>query len=146
MPGKRKKPAEQRFMEKVRADGECLVWTDVLHRRGYGSFSADGRLWKAHRWAYERWVGPIPGGLTIDHLCCNKACVRIDHLEPVTNAENTRRAKERRANRCRRGHDLTLPGAVYTFTQMKRGVTYIGRQCLECRAITDRRSARRMAA
>lgn len=143
MPGKRKIGDDMRFLLKVRHDGECLIWTDFLHRRGYGSFLADGVTWKAHRWAYQRWVGPIPNGLTIDHLCCNKACVRLDHLEPVTNSENTRRAMERRGNRCRRGHDLTLPGAVYVFMQDKRGITYIGRQCLECRFITDGRSRNR---
>ena len=46
----------------------------------------------AHRAAYALDVGPIPEGLTIDHLCRVRHCVRPDHLEPVTQAENTRRA------------------------------------------------------
>lgn len=126
-------------MEKVCHEGECIAWTSTCNRKGYGQFGHGGRMHAAHRWAYERWVGPIPEGLTIDHLCENKACVRLDHLEPVTNAENTRRAMERRGNRCRRGHDLTLPGAVYWFEQEKRGRVYQARQCLRCRDITGAR-------
>jgi len=41
-------------------------------------------------------VGPIPDGLHLDHLCANPPCVRPDHLEPVTQAENNRRAAQRR--------------------------------------------------
>jgi hypothetical protein len=59
----------------------------------------------AHRWIYKQLVGPIPDGHEIDHLCRNTLCVEITHLEPVTPAENSRRA---RLTVCtKRGHDLT---------------------------------------
>ena len=45
----------------------------------------------AHRFAYEEYVGPIPDGLQIDHLCRNKWCVNPEHLEPVTCRENALR-------------------------------------------------------
>lgn len=46
----------------------------------------------AHRAVFERIVGPIPPKLVLDHLCLQKQCVNPEHLEPITRAENTRRA------------------------------------------------------
>jgi hypothetical protein len=45
----------------------------------------------AHRVSYETFVGPIPQGLQIDHLCRVRNCVNPQHLEPVTGVENVRR-------------------------------------------------------
>ncbi len=74
----------------------CWTWQRAL-RNGYGYLSVGGRPENggrrvyAHRHIYEMANGPIPSGLHIDHLCRNRACVRPDHLEPVTCTENTRR-------------------------------------------------------
>lgn len=46
----------------------------------------------AHRVYWERENGPVPSGLELDHLCRNPTCVRPDHLEAVTHAENIRRS------------------------------------------------------
>lgn len=45
--------------------------------------------------AYRYWIGPIPTGLFLDHLCQDGTCVAADHLEPVTPRENSRRTAER---------------------------------------------------
>lgn len=72
----------------IAADTGCWVWRGRTNRDGYGKI---GRQTLAHRAYYEALVGPIPDGLTIDHLCRNRACVNPDHMEPVPAVENVRR-------------------------------------------------------
>ena len=48
----------------------CWLWIGASRIKGdYVSITADGKTRVAHRWVYEKMVGPIPDGLTIDHLC-----------------------------------------------------------------------------
>jgi hypothetical protein len=69
--------------------GPCHVWTaSVNGHHGYGKFWVNGRLLKAHRIALELAGVPIPAGYIVDHLCRNVRCVRLEHLEPVTQREN----------------------------------------------------------
>ena len=81
----------------------CWSWTGAHIPGGYGSIGVDGSQRGAHRVAYELLVGPIPDGLTIDHLCRVKDCVNPAHMEPVTSAENNRRRSATRTT-CKRGH------------------------------------------
>lgn len=74
--------------------GVCWNWIGAADDLGYGRFKPAGRpLIGSHRYGYESIVGAIPSGLHIDHLCRNPRCVNPDHLEPVTQAENNRRAR-----------------------------------------------------
>lgn len=77
------------------SESGCIIWRGNLDRYGYGRFniSIDGtrKMTGAHRAAWLAWRGDIPGDLVIDHLCRNRACVNVAHMELVTNAENTRR-------------------------------------------------------
>lgn len=75
----------------------CVEFTGAISSTGYGHVLREGKMVGAHRAAYELLVGPIPDGLHIDHLCCNRPCVNPAHLEPVTMQENLRRARERTA-------------------------------------------------
>lgn len=73
----------------------CWEWDGKLHPDGYATVKVriDGepKTMMAHRWVYEREVGPIPDGMQLDHLCRNRGCVNPQHLEPVTNFENALR-------------------------------------------------------
>jgi hypothetical protein len=86
------------FIDKVdrfldgRPEGECWPWRGVRTMHGYGSVTLDGRAVVAHRASYETFVGPIPEGLEIDHLCRVRECVNPEHLEPVTHEVNMQRA------------------------------------------------------
>ena len=102
---------EIRFWAKVEKTDGCWLWLGTRDRDGYGSFrgSRSDEKVRAHRWSYERYVGPIPDGLTIDHLCRNPSCVNPEHMEPVTKGENTLRgngapARNARKTHCNRGH------------------------------------------
>ena len=80
----------ERLTDKIDARGDCWEWTAATGGKGYGYgwCSNDKRMKGAHRLIWELLVGPIPEGLTLDHLCRNKLCVNPDHLEPVTHQVN----------------------------------------------------------
>lgn len=73
----------------------CWLWAGALSRwkrepwdGGYGQFKVDGRVVRAHRWLYERVVGPVPSGQVLLHTCDRRNCVNVYHLYPGTQLEN----------------------------------------------------------
>lgn len=121
--------SDTRFWSKVDASGDCWEWTASLTHDGYGRFRLGTKTPVAHRVAWEMLVGPVPDGLTLDHLCRNRACVNPDHLEPVEPNINWQRGQtpsRRMARRthCDRGHALS--------GENLRMRTDGGRRCLVC--------------
>ena len=95
-------PLEGRLMRRVvKQANNCWVWQGALKSNGYGNMGvtiARGEhvVVPVHRVAYELFIGPIPEGCEIDHLCNNKPCVNPDHLEAVPHRVNARRREARR--------------------------------------------------
>lgn len=109
---------------------ECWVWIAAKTSDGYGRFRLGNTHVMAHRFAYETEVGTILPGQTMDHLCRNRACVRPEHLEPVSMRENllrgdTFQAKNAAKTHCKYGHEFSAKNTAYN----KVG----GRICILCR-------------
>lgn len=74
--------------------GFIYFYCEHTTRTGKGLGHRKGKS-KGIRAHIASWVianGPVPAGMTLDHLCRNTGCIRPSHLEPVTRPENTRRA------------------------------------------------------
>jgi len=97
----------------------CEPWAGHITAQGYGRVSVKGRSIGAHVLAWTTANGPVPKGLVLDHLCRNRACCNVKHLEPVTPKENTLRgigptAQNAKKTHCKRGHELSGSNVIGT--------------------------------
>lgn len=67
---------------------DCHIYNGRLNDRGYAE--SGGKRFYRVLWVKEN--GPVPEGFELDHLCRQRDCVRLDHLELVTHRENMRRS------------------------------------------------------
>lgn len=90
-----RKTLEDRLIDGLAFDlnGGCWLWTGSDNGSGYGKIGFAGRNLYVHRVAYELWIGRVPRGLHLDHLCRVSLCCNPHHLEPVENGDNTRRGR-----------------------------------------------------
>lgn len=132
----------------------CWTWGGDVHKSGYGSIYVHGgrpQLQKAHRFAYERLVGPIPDGMEVDHTCHTKecptpgmgdphrSCVNPRHLEVVDRPTNIRRSQAPEKTRemfaaithCPQGHPYDEANTIWRKAKNKSGI-YPARVCRTC--------------
>ena len=118
----RDRTVEDRFREKVDKDGPILLpavpnW-DLA---GYGlpapwrdtdPSTSTGKSIGAHRVAYRWFVGEVPYGREIDHLCRVRRCCNPAHLEAVSHQVNVLRGMSPAAlnatkTHCPQNHEYT---------------------------------------
>jgi hypothetical protein len=144
--GKRGRSIWERISEQCTWDRGCFVWHGDTVKCGYGRIrigGGNGRKVLVHRATYEHFVGPIPDGMTIDHVkargCHSRACCNVDHLEVVSFRENVMRgdsfaARHAKATHCPQGHPYDLFN-----TRLYQGRRY----CRACNRLHSRLYRRR---
>jgi hypothetical protein len=144
-----------RFMDKVELGkipphapelGCCWQWTAGKTHNGYAKFregAAGSRTIFGYHFSYQHFVGKVPAGLQLDHLCNNKGCVNPWHLKPATGSENVFRGphRDRGKTHCVNGHEFTLAN-----TQLSGPNKYgrYKRKCKACVRIGKRNRYRKM--
>lgn len=130
----------ERLFSRLVIDPEtgCLNWTGPTNSNGYGWVNTRGRIIGAYRAMYELFVGPVPDGMELDHLCRNPRCASPDHLEAVTHRENIRRSHGLFADRARQTHCIHDHEFTVANTYWRSNGT---RACRTCQAIRNARRA-----
>jgi hypothetical protein len=151
-------PYRDLLLRGVTRSGECLISNVPKDAKGYAVMRTQEKFHKLHRVSYERWHGPIPAGLLVDHICHNEAalrgecmggnscahrgCVNPGHLRAVTTRENwassplTMSAMRKSRTHCIRNHPYDE-----TNTKIRPDGA---RECRECKRINhlERKASR----
>lgn len=131
-------PSEKLFKRVTFEKSGCWLWHGNMVWNGYGYLQIGAKTQGnrrgiyAHRLAYELFVGPIPVGKELDHLCRIRNCVNPAHLEAVTHLENVRRGDARKSaakvhgtkTHCKHGHPFDEKNTHWRLTG--------GRTCRTC--------------
>lgn len=123
--------------------GECWMWTGARNDHSdYGRITLRQEKVYVHRLSYELFVGPIPEGLTIDHICRNTGCLNPAHLRAVTQRDNT--VKYGKTGACAVNSRRTYCKNGHPFDSNNTRVRHNGhRQCKTCNRHHDRERYRR---
>jgi len=103
---------------------DCIIPNRKIGWQGYMMMRFKGKYQSPHRVAWQVLNGDIPVGIIIDHNCHNeallagqckggnncqhRACINIEHLRAITQAENTKAGARVMANNthCKHGHSI----------------------------------------
>lgn len=129
----------ERFWKRITKNkNDCWIINGSPAHGGYGQFGDKYKKWKAHRWAWNYFIGKVPKGKELDHLCRNSRCCNPKHLEPIFHIENVRRGNGglhwAKKTHCPRGHE---------YNQINTAIFNGHRQCKTCHKIYARNWATR---
>lgn len=126
-------PIIVRLLHRIQIDQAtgCWNWMGGNNGRGYGVIGLNHRSWYVHRISHLLFIGPIPDGFEVDHLCKNRGCCNPFHLEAVPQSVNNARSASCCAlnalkTHCKRGHLLDGENLYRTAA---------GRSCKRCHKI-----------
>lgn len=109
-------------------ESTCWYWTGSLKNNGYGAICIDGKSRRAHHASYREYVGEIPSGMELHHICTERSCVNPDHLVALTHKDHGKftRCRSSKLTKCANGHNFD-------------GISGKQRTCSICRNAAGRR-------
>lgn len=132
------------------SESGCVEFTGCTNANGYGRIGMGCRsagVALVHRAVWEHYKGPIPDGLPLDHLCRNRRCCRLDHLEAVDIVTNVRRGAGWSLVGgewfCRNGHHVS--GRNVANVASKKGAFVRCRACWNASAAEGRKRKEALA-
>jgi hypothetical protein len=107
--------ANERFWKKVliKTENECWNWLGAKHTNGYGVFSFNGKVIRAHRFV----ILDNPSDIfnkqeLVLHKCNNKLCCNPKHLYKGTYTDNLKQAQKEELNKGSTGKGKLLNSDV----------------------------------
>lgn len=108
--------------------GDCRPWMGNISVQGYPRIVSYGHLFYVHR-LVRALADSVPyQDMHVHHRCHNRACVRLEHLQPVTPSEHAAIHSSEETT-CKRGHPL-----ADAYRRPDNG----GRQCRTCIKLRSR--------
>lgn len=97
---------KKRPMSFIEQDGCVICTSHSLNKDGYlrllNRSDTGPRMKMYHRIVYEAKHGPIPAGFEVDHICRNRACQNIEHLQLLSVAEHKAKTNKERSDDTRK--------------------------------------------
>jgi hypothetical protein len=129
-----KEKSRNTFLKYIIITDDCHVWTGAKSYNGYGYWAIYCKelgqkvTVKAHRVAYALAYGfdALPDGifagdgsqLVINHICSNRSCVNVEHLEIITSSKNA--SMQSKTKKRRKPNDAIVADNLEDFMEQIR--------------------------
>jgi hypothetical protein len=121
-----------RFLSYVQpvTESGCWLYDGASTGNGYGKFSVRNKTYRAHRWAYEHFIGALSAEQVVCHRCDVPCCVNPDHLYAANHAANVadKVTKGRQAKGASCGRAKLTDDQIIAIRASGASLTEIGRQ------------------